>query len=253
MRRAPARAVAVAEPSAGALGAPGLWQLYWAGRTEAERNALAVHYAEFARMLAAKAYARRVVEDLEFDDFHQYARIGLLEAVERFRPDGGAKFETYAALRINGAMLNGLARASELQEQLAARKRVLEERTGSLNEAPEDDVFARLARLAVGLAVGMMLEGSGMFRPGDERVDTSDAPYASLALAQLCARVRAAVTQLPLRQRQVVEGHYLQHEAFDDIARRLALSKGRVSQLHREALTGLRAALQRHAILNVEG
>jgi RNA polymerase sigma factor for flagellar operon FliA len=221
-----------------------LWTRYARGRGVDVRNALAACYAEFARMMAAKAYARRTSEEMEFDDYLQYARIGLIESIERFDAAQGAKFETYAAIRINGAILNGLESASELHEQLAARRRRVAERTAALHMASEDtadDVFGRLADIAIGLAVGFMLEGSGMFQDADAAMP--DNTYSSVELRQMRRRIHGVLAQLPERQRRVVDAHYVQGQAFAEIAANLKLSRGRVSQLHKEALANLAALL----------
>ena len=223
-----------------------LWTRYANGREIGARNALAGRYAEFARMMAAKAYGRRTSQDVEFDDYLQYARLGLIESIERYDPSHGAKFETYAAIRINGAILNGLESASELHEQLAASRRRVAERTAALRAAStagtRGDVFDRLAEIAIGLAVGFMLEGSGMIQ--DEQATVPDNTYSSVELRQMRRRLHDTIAQLPERQRHVVHAHYVQDQAFDEIATALKLSRGRVSQLHKEALSTLAARLK---------
>jgi RNA polymerase sigma factor for flagellar operon FliA len=223
-----------------------LWAHYANGREIGVRNALAGRYAEFARMMAAQAYGRRTSQDVEFDDYLQYARLGLIESIERYDPSRGAKFETYAAIRISGAILNGLESASELHEQLAASRRRVAERTAALRAASTagsgGDVFDRLAEIAIGLAVGFMLEGSGMFRE-DEQGTVPDNTYNGIELRQMRRRLHDTIAQLPERQRHVVQAHYVQNQPFDEIAAGLKLSRGRVSQLHKEALSTLAALL----------
>lgn len=224
-----------------------LWMEYRRGQGVDQRNRLAERYQGFARMMAAKAYARRTSSDTEFDDYLQYANLGLLESIERYDPDMGAKFETYAAIRINGAILNGLESETELHRQLAARRRLVAERTAMLREAEpvaeDTDVFARLADIAMGLAIGFMLEGSGMVQEQEE--GGVDNTYASIELRQLGDQLGEAIDELAEKQRYVVAAHYLQRQAFDEIAAALQLSRGRVSQLHKEALLVLRARLRR--------
>jgi len=224
-----------------------LWARYADGHEIGARNALAGRYAEFARMMAAQAYGRRTSQDVEFDDYLQYARLGLIESIERYDPSYGAKFETYAAIRINGAILNGLESASELHEQLAASRRRVAERTAALRAAStagtRSDVFDRLAEIAIGLAVGFMLEGSGMFQE-NEQATVPDNTYSSVELRQMRRRLHDTIAQLPERQRHVVHAHYVQDQAFEEIATALELSRGRVSQLHKEALSTLAARLK---------
>ncbi len=225
-----------------------LWTEYRRSRDAGTRAALAEHYLGFARVMAGKLFAGRTVAGLEFDDYLQLARVGLLESIDRYDLGQGAKFETYAALRIQGAILDGIRSYSELQEQVAARKRIVAARVDSLGQkTPDgDDVeatFAHLAEVAIGLAVGFVLEGTGMYHaPGDAVLDEM---YAAVELRQLQQRAAALVRQLPQRQREVLTLHYLQQLSFTEVAARLYLSRGRVSQLHQEGLAELRARLRR--------
>jgi RNA polymerase sigma factor for flagellar operon FliA len=225
-----------------------LWAEFGRSRDAGARAALAEHYLGFARIMAGKLYAGRTVAGLEFDDYLQFARVGLLESIDRYDARQGAKFETYAALRIQGAILNGIQSYSELQEQVAARKRILGARVDSLGQqAPDgrdmEDTFAHLAEVAIGLAVGFALEGTGMYHaPGEAALDET---YSGVELRQLGQRVLELVRQLPQRQRDVLTLHYMQQFSFEEVAARLELSRGRVSQLHQEGLAQLRQRLRR--------
>jgi hypothetical protein len=64
---------------------------------------------------------RRTSNELEFGDFMQVGTVGLLEAINRFNPERGVRFETYAGRRIEGAILSGVQSLSERQQQVSAR------------------------------------------------------------------------------------------------------------------------------------
>jgi RNA polymerase sigma factor for flagellar operon FliA len=222
----------------------------WAGfvrtRCSDARERLVAAYMGFARMLAAKVYARRTIEGMEFADYLQYATVGLIEAVDRFDPERGILFESFAAVRITGAMLTGVESSSEIQRQIATRKRVIGERVASLADvAPPatgpEAVFAHLAELAIGLAVGFALEDSGMYL--QEEATYADNTYAGVEMKQLRGRVKAALGEIGANQRRVIELHYLQHLPFEDVASRMSLTRGRISQIHKEALQNLRVRL----------
>ena len=220
-----------------------LWHQYRESRDPALRERLIEHYLPFARMLAAKAYANRVQLELEFGDYLQFASIGLVEAVDRFDPAVAPKFEAFSVLRINGAMLNGIVSLTEKHEQISARKRLLTERVKSLKEdTPKpkdyDTVFKYLAELAIGLAVGFALEGTGMYQ-GEEGCYEENT-YRRIELKQLCKKVTEMMALLPDRERHVIKLHYQQQIPFDEIAEILCVTKGRVSQLHKSALKRLR-------------
>lgn len=224
-----------------------LWQAFRSSGDAALRERLAACYLDFARVMAGKLYAGRAYTGLEFEDYLQFARVGLLEAIDRYDHAQGAKFETYAALRINGAILSGIRSYSEVQEQIAARKQIAAARVAALGQAAPDGsdpeaLFGHLAELAIGLAVGFALEGQGMYR--DNEPEYPDNTYARAELRQLRERIQALVQQLPLRQRRVIVGHYLQGQPFEEIAAALQLSKGRVAQLHKEGLDSLRTRIR---------
>lgn len=225
-----------------------LWRVWQKDGDASVREQLIEAYLPFARMLAAKMFARRTYMELEFHDYFQHASIGLIEAVDKFDRQKGVKFEAYAATRINGAILSGIETLSEKQEQVSARKRILASRVDSLKDVKTDHsdpeaLFASLAELAIGLAMGLVLEDSGMYQGAG--TSYADNTYQRIELQQLQSRVVEAVQRLRGNERRVISYHYLQHLAFDEIASILGLSKGRVSQIHKAALQRLREDLGR--------
>lgn len=119
----------------------------------------------------------------------------------------------------------------------------MRDRVQSLGEDELEDPLEAFASMAVGLGLGFLLE-AGSF-PG--AAPTPDA-YASAERAQLSDAVALCVERLPARERSVIVMHYFHHVAFVQIAEDLKLTKGRVSQLHKQALGRLRALLADGAI-----
>ena len=201
-------------------------------------------YTPLVRRLAKRVYARRVGAELEFADLVQLGTVALLEAIDRYTPARGVRFETFATYRIEGAMLNGLSSYSELQHQLAFRRELTRERAESLRS--EDDgagrsALERLADLAIGLALGFSLEAeTGL----TDEPSGPDNAYARVELEQLRKRLAELVEQLPAAERLVIFRHYFQQRPFDEIAHGQGLSKGRISQIHHAALRRLRERLR---------
>lgn len=231
-----------------------LWAVFVADRDQATREKLMKAYMSFARVMAAKVYARRIYTEMEYADYLQYATVGLIESIDRFDPTRGILFETYAAARITGSMLNGIERSSEVQQQIAARKQIMAQRIASMAEGAAgmksaDVVFAHLAELAIGLAVGFALEDSGMYCA--ENAEFADNSYTGIELKQLQGRVLIAVAALPANQRQVIESHYLQRLQFEEVATAMSLTRGRIAQIHKQALGTLRTLLQKPQEIDV--
>ncbi|MBI3900268.1 MAG: sigma-70 family RNA polymerase sigma factor [Gammaproteobacteria bacterium] len=229
-----------------------LWRHYVSGRDPVVRHRLIEHYLPTAKGIAAALFAKRINDIIDFRDYLQYARIGLIEAIDRFDPDLQVAFPTFATYRIRGAILNGIEMASEQAAQYAQRKRAMRERTKSMRAASDssDDPFATMVDLAIGLALGYMLEESGIWRPDSE--DQAADPYRSLEMKRLQQRMGAIVQALPERERQIVLSHYFEHLEFSEIADKLGVSKGRVSQLHARALKLVRDALRSIESLNLQ-
>jgi RNA polymerase sigma factor for flagellar operon FliA len=223
-----------------------LW-LRWREAGDAQaREKIVHHYLAYARALAARIYARRSHNEFEFDEYMQLATVGLIESVDRFDPSRGVLFKTFATRRIAGSVLSGLRTLSERQQQIALRRRVAQERLESLRSQPlaevdPEDALRALTEIGVGIALGLLLEGTGMISDGEPSLP--DNTYSGLELRQLRERVAAAVGELTAREQDVIRRHYLQGIAFDEIARELDITKGRVSQLHRQGLERLRALI----------
>jgi RNA polymerase sigma factor for flagellar operon FliA len=240
----PARAEVPGAADAGPEGEAQLWRGYRSGEDASAYAALAERYVPYAKRLAARLYARHGRDEIGLDEYQQLAMVGLLEAIPRYVPGRGALFTTFAAARIQGAILNGLERLTERRQQLAVRRRLLAERTASLVPRPlpleaTEGMLRDLGDVGVHVALGFILEATGMDAARAEGLP-NDA-YAQIELRQVQQQLWALVTRLPDREREVVEMHYRRGMRFEEIARTLRLSKGRVSQLHRQAVTRLRA------------
>lgn len=222
-----------------------LWEIYTQNRDSETRTKLVEYYLDAAKKVAAKLYYHRPDDDLEFGDYLQYARLGLLDAVDRYDPGRDASFTTYATYRMRGAVLNGIEKHSEKRAQWSFQRRLHKERADSLvaehDCSHEGRLFEEMANIAIGLAVGHLLEEPITVH---EEERTEDEPYLSLEISRLREQLRMIVGSLPEREQQIVAYHYYEQMAFGEIASILGLSKGRVSQLHSRALKLIRDAYE---------
>jgi RNA polymerase sigma factor FliA len=226
------------------------------------RDELVALYWPMLRKIAGSLFSQRYFDGVPFEEYLQMGAVGLLHALDRYDPDKGAKFETYAQYRIKGAIMSGLEKATEVNQQVVTLRRLARERidsfTGSGCEplsqdglSPSLSPFDRLVEVSLGLAVSFMLDDSGLFQSGE---GTSwDNGESNLAYKQLLQKLQVALTALSDKELAVLDSHYFQHESFEAIAMRLALTKGRVSQLHRNALLKLRQSLTVHSLGGLEG
>jgi RNA polymerase sigma factor for flagellar operon FliA len=232
-----------------------LWRSWRDLGDEASRDALAHMYLPYTRALAAMAFARRVHDDVDFDDYLQCARLGLMESLDRFDPELGVLFKTFATRRINGAIVDGVRMLSERQQQMLLSKRVAEVRMESLGAEQVEfgdakDLLKELAGIGIGLALGFILDETGMVE--SQEAVAPDRTYERMELRQLRQHLAAVLAQLTDREHDVIKMHYFNGATFNDIASDLRLSKGRVSQLHKSGLVRLRELLKRSSRCDVD-
>jgi RNA polymerase sigma factor for flagellar operon FliA len=227
-----------------------LWNDYRRG-CEAARDQLLDKYLPFAKHVAAALYAKRAVNDIEFGDYLHLAYIGLLEAMQRYRHEANAQFTTFASYRIRGAVLNGIPRMTEVGDQIAYAKRVQAERTASLQrgekKVPAD--LSGMLELVVGIALTYQIDE--LLEAEEPNLQSPTEPYGSRTYDEMQQRLRKILKELPEREQQIVRYHYFHHMAFDEIARLLAISKSRTSQLHKRAIDTIREALRKSRLLEL--
>lgn len=236
--------VAQAAPAPGAE----VWAALQREDSSAAREAIFLHYLPYAQAIAASIFSGRYSRDVEFQDFQQLAYIGLLDAMERFNPALGISFKTFCTPRVTGSVLDGIKRLSDAQEQISLKRRLQRDRLSSLKDSTRSRKLTEtLSDLAVGLTIGHMLEGTGMFANGEEAIRHDG--YEAVAWHQTCTALRQAVQMLPADMAKVIRYHYFHSLPFEQIAGILGLSKGRISQIHRAGLGLLREKIpsQRHS------
>ncbi|MFC5743544.1 sigma-70 family RNA polymerase sigma factor [Dyella tabacisoli] len=219
-----------------------LWYRWRVGNDALARDALVARYSPWARLVARSVYMRIYSLRDAWEDCSQNALIGLLESIDRYQPDRGVNFELYARHRVRGAVFNGLR---TLRESLAQGNRshdravAIEDRRESLGDDETADPLDAFISTTVGLGLGFLLEAHSV-PAGAQQADA----YANFEKDQLSAKVVESVEQLPERQQMIVTLHYYHHVPFVQIAAQLGVTKGRISQLHKQALERLRAYLK---------
>ncbi len=233
-----------------------LWRAFKVDGSMAARERLFGVYFPYARQVARRQFLDRRAPDIEFGDLVQLASAGLLQALDHYEPERGAPFRAYASRRITGSILDGVAKMSEVREQISFRNRLRTERARSLAAAEPDKLDAvgaldALTELAVGLALGFMLEDAG-FAMGEQEAQVRPTAYDSMAWKETIRRLTDEVAALPEREQLIIRRHYVTGLTFDQIGALLGVTKGRVSQIHRAAIGLLRKRLRRAGEFKLE-
>lgn len=216
-------------------------------RFEAEsgcRETIFMRYRALARAIARQNRGR-AINGADMDDVEHFAYEGLLQAIDRYDPLRGIPFSAFARRRITGSIADGTIRYSEVAAQARQRSRAVRERLQALGAEATDepDALRALSSLVSGLAIGLLLEDTGLV-VSDDGADFRPSVYDTLAMRELQAVLRDEVAHLPHREASIVRLHYEDGVSFTHIAELLGLSKGRISQLHGAALARLKRRMR---------
>ena len=206
-------------------------------------------YAPLVKKIAYQIVSR-LSANVEVDDLIQEGMTGLLDALQRYKPQPNLSFEVYAKTRIRGAIYDFCRQNDVLprhqRDQLTALERVTRSLEQTLGRAPEDHEIADAAELSLdeyfavlGSMVNLMPldELPENLVPAEHNVD----PMQHLVIKQLGVSIEQVLKSLPKKEQLVVSLHYQEELAFKDIASVLDLTPGRVSQLHTQAMVRIRA------------
>jgi RNA polymerase sigma factor for flagellar operon FliA len=235
------------------MGAPQLYRE--AARTST--SDLVTRHAELVRRIAHHL-AARLPASVEVDDLIQAGMVGLLEAVRQFDHTAGASFETYASIRIRGAMIDEVRRGDWVPRSVHRRAREAAEATRRIEQREGRAASAAEIAAALGISLdeyGRLLEGSirgHLFSleedaelHGDARVaQYAPAPQADLESAEFQQELARAIEGLPERERLILSLYYEQELNLREIGAVLGITESRVCQVHGQAMVRLRARLK---------
>ncbi len=202
--------------------------------------------------------AARLPASVEVDDLVQAGMIGLIEASRSYDADQGASFETYASIRIRGAMIDEVRRGDWVPRsvhrrarQAAATVRAIEQRTGRAASPTEVAASMEMSvpeylRLMEDATRGHVLSlESHIEDNGEPRLAASGGPTPEKLFEQeeFRGQLIGAIDQLPERERLVLSLYYEQELNLKEIGAVLGVSESRVCQIHGQAMVRLRGRL----------
>jgi RNA polymerase sigma factor FliA len=241
-----------------------LWQEFRRTNDRSLRDRLILTYAPLVKFVAGRLGAS-LPSHVDEQDLVSYGLLGLISAIERYDPDREIKFETYAIVRIKGAIIDELRSLDWVPRSVRSRAREIEraivELERTLMRAPTDEEIAakvgissdELDRSLFEISRSSMAALDELWTPqggGDQvaLIDTiEDAggadPEFSLEQTELNEALAEAIARLPEREKLVVTLYYYEELTLREIGEVLGVTESRVSQLHTKAVLRLKARL----------
>lgn len=233
-----------------------LWRAYQTGHETAIRDQLVEHYLPLVNIIAGRL-AISLPSHVDRDDLVSSGFFGLLDAIERFEYSRGNKFETYAGVRIRGAMLDYLRSRDWIPVSLRQKIRKYEQTVtrleGELGRTATDEELALALEISVGelhelvsqLNVATVIPLEDYVRTETARPGASD-PSGAFEVRELQETLAGAIGDLPEKEQQVISLYYYEELTMKEISLIMNLSEARICQLHTKAVFRLRGALTRH-------
>lgn len=203
---------------------------------------------------------------VEIDDLYSAGLIGLLNAVRNFDPRGGSSFETYARVRIRGAILDELRRLDWVPRSVHAKARkvqaVIQELEQSKGEMPTNVEIASAMKITVSEyerlldeikpATFVCLDSSQSSDMESETSryesipdDSQRNPVESASNRELAAVVAERLEQLPEIQRKVLALYYFEDMRLREIAEVFNVTESRICQIHAQAILAIKSYLRK--------
>jgi RNA polymerase sigma factor for flagellar operon FliA len=243
-----------------------VWRRYKTDDDRRARERLVLAYSPLVKYVAGRT-AAGLPPHVEEADLISYGLVGLISAIERFEPAREIKFETYAIMRIKGAIIDELRAMDWVPRSVRSRAREVERANAklehTLQRAPTDSELAAELNITVDeLNESLLAISHSSMVALDELWSVSDSsgdqvslmdtiedhgapdPAKALDVGDLKDRIAESIAKLPEREKLVIALYYYENLTLREIGEVLGVTESRVSQLHTKAVLRLRSRMQ---------
>lgn len=243
-----------------------LWKQYMETKDPAVKEKLIIEYAYLIKYVAGRL-SIYFGSNVEFDDLVGYGAFGLIDAIEKFDITKGAKFETYASLRIRGAIIDSIRDLDWVPRSLRQKNKELEKVYAEIENETGHSATDKEAAEKMGITlsefykllndvnVSSMMSLEEFMEQNYERgleiysESTEDKPEASIEHSELKELLADAINKLPEKEKAVITFYYFEELTLKEISAIMHVTESRISQLHTKALLRMRGKLFRHKIM----
>lgn len=248
-----------------------LWSDYQKKPTQELREQLIIEYSQLVKLVAGRL-SMYLGYNVEYDDLVSYGIFGLIDAIDKFDMSKNVKFETYASLRIRGAILDQIRKMDWIPRTVRQRQRKIDDaikqiemQTGKNATDEEiarqlgvsdDELLSWQSQLKVTNVVSLNEfdeQGNSPEPAMDARFNSHFAqPEDVMEEQELKQTLMESLELLTEKERNVIELYYYEDMTLKEISKILEVSESRVSQLHTKALVKMRKKMGNYMNILVE-
>lgn len=237
-----------------------LWQDYMKTRNSEKRDKIILEYAPLVKIVAGRLNMY-LGYNVEYDDLVGYGIFGLIDAIDKFDYGKGVKFETYASLRIRGAILDQIRKMDWIPRSLRQKQKKIDAAISKIENtygrnATDEEIAKEIgidtdellnwqgqAKITNIVSLDEFIEASGEKEMGFVRTNAFEQPENVVMKNELKQQLADSLTSLTEKERKVILLYYYEELTLKEISVVLEVSESRVSQLHTKALQKMKAKL----------
>lgn len=237
-----------------------LWEMYQAKQTPEIREQIILEYAPLVKVVAGRL-SMYLGYNVEYDDLVSYGIFGLIDAIDKFDMDKEVKFETYASLRIRGAILDQIRKMDWIPRTIRQKQKKIEEAVKRVEMQTGKTALDEEVAKELGLSNEELLEWQSQLKitnvvslnefieQGTEPVMDSRnnshfiQPEERVQETELKEKLQEAMGQLTEKEEKVILLYYYEDLTLKEISKVLEVSESRISQLHTRALSKMQKTM----------
>lgn len=237
-----------------------MWKQYSLTQSPEIKDQLIIHYASLVKYIAGRLNMY-LGQNVEYDDLISYGVFGLIDAIDKFDLTKKVKFETYASLRIRGAIIDHIRKMDwvprSLRKQQKDMRNAYAELEGSLGRPATDDEMIDFldvtpekfheminkADIASLTSLEQYVEQGRSISTLEEGTEVIGSPEAHMEEMETTRMLGEAIDLLPDREKKVITLYYYEELTLKEISAILGVSESRISQIHTKGISRLRGKM----------
>lgn len=237
-----------------------LWEEYMSTKNSEIRDKIILEYAPLVKIVAGRL-SIYLGYNVEYDDLVGYGIFGLIDAIDKFDYGKGVKFETYASLRIRGAILDQIRKMDWIPRSLRQKQKKMEAAISKIETqygrpAKDEEIASELgieteelinwqgqAKITNIISLDEFVEAAGEKEVNVVKSNSYEQPESIALKNEVKQQLMDSLETLTDKERKVILLYYYEELTLKEISRILEVSESRVSQLHTKALQKMKVKL----------
>lgn len=237
-----------------------LWETYSRTKDKKIKEKLIIEYANVVKYVAGRL-SMYLGNNVEFDDLVGYGVFGLIDAIDKFDIEKGIKFETYASLRIRGAILDNIRKMDWVPRSVRKKQKDIEKAYQKLESELPYSVGPEDMAIELGITVDEYHKWKDQTKAlsltsledyvekgGESQIEQLGKsrfilPEASVEKEELKETLIKAIQGLSEKEMKVITLYYYEELTLKEISHIMEVSESRISQLHTKALGKMKKLL----------